>query len=151
MISRIERETTSRERSTKPFADAWSLTEIVQHLGLVALGLLRASRDTGAPPVSGDALAKLRDWLKPGVRIKAPVEQIVPRPGVTWDNAVETVRSGVASWSEFIGTDAFIRNTFRHPFAGTLTGHEALQFMLLHLEHHVPQIERTLAETKRKQ
>lgn len=147
LIDRIERTIGEGERQSRPAPDAWSLTEIVQHLALVAGGMLRTARPAGRSfPYGGRVkLASLRRILRSPLKIRAPVAAIVPRPGVTWVDASRNLAGSNLRWKAFVDGDDFTRTAFRHPFVGRLGPAETAGFLVEHFEHHVRQVDRLIA------
>lgn len=150
LIERVERDTTEEERVRKPSSDAWSLTEVAQHLALVAGGILRTAHPAkrGASVIGAAKSALLRGVLRSRLKIRAPVAGIVPRPGVTWSDAQNNVRRSLEGWKAFVDGNAFEQTGFRHPFVGSLTPAETTGFLVEHFDHHMRQVERLFAGLK---
>lgn len=146
LLARIEGTTTDDERLKKPAPGAWSLTEVVQHLSLVAAGMLRTGHTAkpGAPFIGWAKLAALRGLLRSRLKIKAPVAAIVPRPGVMWSDAQSNLRASNVRWRAFVDGNTFDATSFRHPFVGRLTPVETVEFLVEHFQHHMRQVDRLL-------
>lgn len=147
LLARIERTTTDEERMKTPEPGAWSLTEVVQHLSLVAGGMLRTGRPAkpGVRFIGSAKLAALRGLLRSRLKIKAPVAAVVPRPGVTWSDAQSNLRASNVRWRAFVDGDTFDETGFKHPFVGRLTPVETVEFLVEHFQHHMRQVDRLLA------
>lgn len=148
LVERIERDITDDARMRKPGPGVWSLTEVVQHLSLVAGGMLRTGRPTkrGAPFIGAAKMAALRSLLRSRLKIKAPVAAIVPRPGVTWSDARANLRASNDRWRAFVDGDTFDQLVFKHPLVGRLTPVETVTFLVEHFDHHTRQVDRLLAK-----
>lgn len=147
LIQRVERDTTDAERTRKPSIHAWSLTEVVQHLALVAGGMLRGARPV-RPRLRFPGAIKsllLRGVLRSPLKIRTPVAAIVPRPGVTWSDARTNLATSNDRWRAFVEDDTFDQTSFMHPLVGRLTPAETANFLVEHFDHHVRQIDRLLA------
>ena len=87
----------------------------------------------------------LRLALKGRVRIKAPVEAVLPTGELPWYALLsrwEEQRRGLEEWLLSVDPGLLQDPRFRHPIVGWLTVPQALTFTADHLEHHYPQIER---------
>ncbi len=149
LLDDIERATTTEARERKPVPDEWSLTEVVQHLALVTEGMLRSARprEEGSPSLEHDGFERLQSRLRSGVKTKAPTDRIVPRPGVTWNDAVANARAGVDRWRESLASGRLQDVSFPHPRAGELTTEQTVRFLSDHLDHHLAQVDRLLGRT----
>jgi hypothetical protein len=148
LIARIERDTSTARRARKPAPKAWSLVEVVQHLGLVAGAMFRTRRPAKRRPAMLGAAksAILAKALRSSLKIPAPVRAIVPASGVTWEEARSTLSSANEMWSAFVDDESFDHTDFLHPLLGRLTPAETALFLVDHFEHHTRQVERLFAE-----
>ncbi|MGI8508747.1 MAG: DinB family protein [Gemmatimonadaceae bacterium] len=146
LLDKIESGTTPEGRERKPAPDEWSLTEVVQHLALVSEAMLRSGRqrDESSPSLEHDGFARLQSRLRSGSKSKAPSERIVPRPGVTWGQAVANARGGLERWRESLTSGRMDNMSYPHPRAGELSSEQTVQFLSEHLDHHVAQVDRLL-------
>jgi DinB family protein len=147
LIERVERDATDEERIRKPAPDAWSLTEVTQHVALVAGGMLRTAHPAGRSggPLDSAKSLLLATVLRSPLKIRAPVSAIVPRPGVSWSDARANVRKGLDAWSVFVDGDTFGQIAFRHPFVGSMSPVRTAKFLVDHFEHHMRQVDRIFA------
>lgn len=139
-------------RAERPRAGGWSLAEVVEHLVLVEVGLASALAKAPSPQRPRRfgrgqwfRFQGLRIALKWGVRIKAPVESILPTGELPWHALLsrwEEQRRGLEEWLLSVDPGLLQDPRFRHPIVGWLTVPQALIFTADHLEHHYPQIER---------
>ena len=147
LIQRVERDTTDAERTRKPSIDAWSLTEVTQHLALVVGGILRTARPARRAAFLGGAkVALLNGVLRSPLKMPAPVSAVVPRPGVTWSDARRNILSSLESWKTFIDGDTFDTTRFHHPLVGSLTPAQTAQFLVEHFGHHRRQTDRLFTD-----
>ncbi len=155
LIDRIEREPqgdivgdiAGDRRTWKPSATAWSLSQLVEHLALVANGMLGTARTTQRPRSRMAALKvrALQMVLRSPLRIPVPVSAVVPRADIGWSEARSDLIASNARWSELAERDDLERNSFRHPIVGLLTAVETAAFLVEHFDHHARQVDRIFA------
>ncbi|MEO8946073.1 MAG: DinB family protein [Gemmatimonadaceae bacterium] len=147
LLARIEGTAAADQRYWHPEPDAWSLTEIVQHLALVNSGMLRTARPTKwqAGWWGAAKSATMTRFLRSSIKIKAPVAAIVPRPGVTWDQARGNLVASISKWTDFVDGDSFESTFFHHPLVGRLTAAHTAKFVADHFDHHMRQVDRLFA------
>jgi len=134
----------------RPMPEAWSIAQVIEHLLLVEGGIVE--RVTTRPPRAvrirmRDRLGYAAVWvaLSYGLRIKAPVQSVMPHKGITLSDASEQWRSILRSLSTHLEVmrDQDLRLTvFKHPIGGPMTLAEALLFITRHFDHHLRQIAR---------
>ena len=139
-----------KQLTFQPMPGAWSIQQVVEHLLLVEGGIVE--RVTTRPPRA--VRPRVRDrfgyaavWvvLRYGFRIKAPIEGVMPRKGITLSEASERWRMMLRSLTQHLETvrDDDLRLTvFKHPIGGPMTLAEALLFITRHFDHHLRQIAR---------
>ncbi|MEO6066461.1 MAG: DinB family protein [Gemmatimonadota bacterium] len=140
----------ARERRLTP--ESWSFADVVEHLMLVEQGLGSAlakaptrERPRVVPRGRWFRFIGLRLALKGGVRIKAPVESIVPTGGLPWHALLsrwEEQRRGFEEWLLSVDPGILGDPRFKHPIVGWLTVPQALTFTADHQDHHLEQIGR---------
>jgi hypothetical protein len=125
---------------------------VVEHLVLVEAGMQTAlakepipSRPRVVKPGFFLRWLGLRFALKVGVRIRAPVDAILPTRQLPWHALLarwEEQRRGFEEWLR--ASDPAIHQTprFKHPIIGWLNVPGAVTFAADHLEHHLQQIGR---------
>ena len=141
-------------RAFRPHAAHWSLDEVAQHLWLVERGALhilvtRADK----PPIRAGLLvgvraAVLRWGLRRGVRIKAPIEAIRPKAGMTLaqvQNELATTLRQLRAHLDAVPPGRLGHKIFRHPIGGPMNVEESLDFLVKHHDHHMRQVERITA------
>jgi len=139
-------------RGERPRAGGWSLAEVVEHVVLVEGGLASALAKAPSPQRPRRfgrgqwfRFIGLRLALKAGVRIKVPVEAILPTGELPWHALLsrwEEQRRGLEEWLLSVDPRILQAPRFRHPIVGWLTVPQALTFAADHLEHHYPQLDR---------
>lgn len=145
-----KREPELREWRARP--DQWSMADVVEHLELVEKHMLSAlaKEPDAARPRRWSRWRRLR-WLglrfalKTGIRIKAPVEIILPTRELPWHALLarwEDQRRAFEEWLRASDPAIHRRPRFRHPIAGWLDVPEAVTFAADHLEHHLQQLGR---------
>ena len=139
-------------RERRPPMGGWSLVDVVEHLVLVEQGLnsaLAKAPNPARPRVvrwdQGFRFLVMRVVLKVGVRVKAPVVEVLPTRELPWHALLsrwEEHRRGLEEW--LLSADPAILGDarFKHPIVGWLTVPQALTFAADHLEHHLAQIGR---------
>ncbi len=151
LIDRIEGQAHSElagdPRTWKPSAKAWSLSQLVEHLALVANGMLGTARTTQRARSRTTALKvrALRMVLRSPLRIPVPVSAVVPRADIGWDEARGDLIASNVRWSDLAERDDLERNSFRHPIVGKLTADETAAFLVEHFDHHTRQVDRIFA------
>ncbi|MDQ2890759.1 MAG: DinB family protein [Gemmatimonadota bacterium] len=147
LIDRIEREVPDADRTWKPAPRSWSLTEVVEHLSLVASGMLRTARqsNSASPQLGALKSAVLRSVLRSPLRFPVPVAAVVPRTGVSWSDARRHLLDSGVRWTTFAVADSPASLRFRHPLVGKLTPTETADFLVEHFDHHMRQIQRLFA------
>ena len=130
----------------------WSLADVVEHLELVEKHMLSAlaKEPDVTKPRRWSRWRRLR-WmtlrvaLKTGVRIKAPVEIILPTRQLQWHALLarwDEQRRAFEEWLRASDPAIHRRPRFRHPIVGWLNVPEAVTFAADHLDHHLQQIDR---------
>jgi hypothetical protein len=139
-------------RVERPRGGGWSPAEIVEHLvrsegGMVSALAKPPSRERPRVFPRGQRVRflALRLTLKAGIRLKAPVESILPTGDLPWHALLSRwaeQRRALEEW--LLGVDPAILRAprFRHPIVGWLTVSQALTFGADHLEHHLTQVRR---------
>jgi hypothetical protein len=135
-------------------AGEWSIAQVVEHLLSSETGTLgymkkKSSGGWDALEDAGDehraSSAAINARLESDERYKAP--NVLPEP----TNAIalgelfekwNALREELVDFASRIQPEHFHKLVFRQPAAGMLTVLHALEFMDVHLRHHLPQIER---------
>ena len=135
----------------RPTPQSWNLEDVAQHLWLIERGAVHIlTTRLEKPPLKRDLLSPLKvmamRWtVASGVRIKAPVAEIVPKERMSvdavraeWDRTRETLRGLL----DQVTPAHAAKRIFRHPIFGPLTIAESLEFVGLHHDHHLHQVRR---------
>jgi hypothetical protein len=145
-------------REWRPSPASWSLAEVVEHCYLVEMGIRTALAKDPTP--GKPRVMKRGQWLRWGVmravlllgiKYRAPVDVILPRRDVGWEDLQsrwEVERGKLKEWLERSDPAIHPDPRFRHPLAGWLTVPQTVTFVADHLDHHLQQlgrIERLLA------
>lgn len=141
-------------RDRRPTPESWSITDVVEHLTLVERGLATSlakapnpERPRVVPWGQGIRFGLMRAALKAGVRIKAPVIEVLPSRDLPWHALLarwEEQRRELEEWLLSVDPAVLLTPRFRHPIAGWLHVPQALTFAGDHLEHHFGQVERII-------
>ena len=138
----------------RPAPESWNLEDLAQHLWLVERGAVHIMTTRyEKPPLKGDLLSPLkvimmRLTVPRGVRIKAPVPEIVPKERMPLDTVRaewERTRATLRGLLEQVTPDRVSKRIFRHPIFGPLTLAQSLEFVKLHHDHHLHQVRRIRA------
>lgn len=141
----------------RPEPEAWSATDVLEHLVRVERGVLfgisrqvaagDARRDVGMP--SAESQAELREFLLSEGRIEMPAsaERFITPQGkpyadlrAEWDALPDRWREALDSVPAELATVGLIR----HALAGALTAEGAAGFVTDHARHHLHQLRRIL-------
>lgn len=142
----------AERRERRPTPTGWALVDVLEHCILVEEGVTTALA-TAPVPDKPRRLGKggkapwwvIRLVLIANVRIKAPVERILPRRESTFPELTarwERQRSTLQDWLGALPTEVIAAPRFRHPLAGWLDVPQALTFVADHLKHHLAQLDR---------
>ena len=136
--------------------DAWSVLDNLEHLALVedrsAQIVTRSLEKSAAMPrqtLKGRIRGKLiKIAMRMPIKVKAPVEQIVPKGGKSLEEIEQMMRGSSARWEsaiQKITDDHVSKQLFNHPIFGWLTAQQTIDFLITHFERHCRQIERGLS------
>ncbi|MFQ5527136.1 MAG: DinB family protein [Thermoanaerobaculia bacterium] len=140
-----------------PSGGGWSVAQIVAHvISAEGRSLAYLERKTQEAPeripragVLGRFRSAALGWvLRSSIRVPAP-----PGAGEVPNAAEldelradwEQVRAAWSGFLETFPTELENRAVYKHPVAGRMSLEQALRFLILHLERHSGQVERTLA------
>ena len=150
---------TDAQRTYRPAPEAWSPTEIAEHLWRTEKGLawgldrqVQAGddrRDLG--PRDPDGMNRLRDALGSGGRMRMPesVARHIAPQGASWDEVRGAWRATGDEWRRVAATvpDGLAGvGVLSHAISGPLTPAEGARFAALHAEHHGRQLDRVEAD-----
>jgi DinB superfamily len=135
----------------RPAPEAWSLEDLAQHLWLIEKGAVHILRDRfDKPPLKAGMLAPLkvaamRVLVPRGIRIKAPVKEIIPQRRMTVDEVRaewDGTRATLHGLLERVTPERLGKRIFRHPIFGPLTIAQSAEFVWRHHDHHAHQVRR---------
>lgn len=135
----------------RPAPGAWSLEDVAQHLWLVEKGAVHVLRDRfDKPPLASDPLSPvkivaMRLLVPCGIRIKAPVQAIIPQVRMSVDTVRdewERTRAALHGLLEQVTPAHLGKRIFRHPIFGPMTIAESAEFVWRHHDHHLHQVRR---------
>jgi uncharacterized damage-inducible protein DinB len=141
---------TVEQLTFRPTPNDWSALEVLEHLVKVEEAIAPRIRPRDPRTLMEAARVKaairaMRLAAGVGVRLKVPVQTIVPLGGVTlsdlvhrWEAAQEAMRRAL----EGFGPGDWSRPMMRHTVLGRLTPAEGLAFIHWHIGHHRRQIHR---------
>lgn len=151
MLERVGRWSPT-DRDWHPSETAWSLTDVVEHCFLVEAGIRTALAKEPSP--DKPRVVKRGRWLRWGVmrtvlilgiKYRAPVDVILPRRDLPWDELVSKwagEREQLNDWLERSNPRIHPTPRFRHPLAGWLDVPQSVTFAADHLDHHLQQVGR---------
>jgi hypothetical protein len=138
----------------RPGPGAWSLEDVAQHLWLVERGTVHVLRSRAEKPslprdpFSPLKLAAMRAIVPRGIRIKAPVPEIIPQRRMPVDEvapAWEATRAELRDVLTRLAPERLETRIFRHPLFGPLSVVQTVEFLGLHHDHHGHQVRRIRA------
>lgn len=150
---------THAQHNQSPAKGGWSAIQVVQHLLSAETSTLHylkkktadVSRSKKAGVMAFFRSVLLNTMLALPLKFKAPaIVAEVPASGdlqaiqAQWAAVRAELQSLLASLSEA----DYDRELFLHPVAGKLNLYQMLDFMQAHIQHHLPQIHRTIKEAK---
>jgi hypothetical protein len=143
---------------TQPEEGSWSATQVTEHLlaserGTLGYMMKKSSggweilERTGEEQLTSSS--KLNERLSSNERYSAP--SILPQPenkmsAEEAERHWSEIRSKLRAFAESVDPVHYDRLVFRQPAAGMLNILQTLEFLTLHMRHHLPQIER-IAQT----
>ncbi len=145
----------------RPGDGQWSIAEVAQHLALVEEKMFAMAEDNfssdekkKAPGLKQAVKIKLMFlFLKTRVRVKAPTKAVIPDKEVRVSDSQKIWEELDTKWPamlESMSMDQAKRSIVKHPIAGWMNLLQLLEFLSVHLDHHLPQVERTLMDVSAK-
>lgn len=145
---------TPTQRLQKPNEQAWNMLQVGHHVLLAEGGATKFMLTRQPIKISLGQQIKSRlnsimltIFLKSPLKFKAPkvvstivAEQQLPLEQLTaqWAEASEQLTQYLANFN----TAQLNYSVFKHPIAGPLTITQTLDFMIEHIQHHIPQLQR---------
>jgi hypothetical protein len=128
----------------------WSILMVLEHV-VVAEELVLAEIRTGRAEPAGSAAKSPEAFhlvikaLEKDTPVEVPLPQLEPTGTVVLDDLIirwEAARTGLRQGLEQILPEAVATPICRHPAAGPMDARETLEFLAVHLDHHLRQIRR---------
>lgn len=136
----------------KPGPVEWSVVQVLEHIVVIDLNVLRVVQKeiakSGLRPAglkAGFRLLMLKLALRYRKKIKAPA--VLPEPAgdrslEEWQREWEKSRQQWRQLLDNVPETLPGKELFKHPLAGYLTLGQTLDFITEHTNHHVPQVQR---------
>jgi hypothetical protein len=146
------------ERTYRASENAWSAEQIIEHLAITEIGMVRlinkllgraeeagvpAAADGSIPPFTMDEFIRAT-----GIKLEAP-DRVQPTGAMNGDQAMASLkatRGEIRALRPRLAAVDLSGATFSHPFAGPLNLYQWLAFIGLHEQRHLDQMERTVAD-----
>lgn len=145
-IAELERYS-SPQLAFRPAPNAWSMLEVAQHLIISEKGIVGSGSSARLGPITWRSklgLGAITALFRAGVRVPT-VPAAVPKE----ERSLEAVRAdwthvrdGLRRVLEPLESATLEHPAFIHPVAGTISLAQGLEFMVTHIAHHRPQLER---------
>lgn len=141
----------------KPSADAWSVSEVVLHLVVAetaSYNYMKKKLELGGHS-KAKASAGIKQWLLSlaislPIKFKAPkIAEIKEGSNITFDEAEKqwtAIRNAMRSEYNTIDETIIDNELFKHPSAGKLSAMHSVRFMRQHMNRHIKQMERAIAQ-----
>jgi hypothetical protein len=129
----------------------WSILMALEHV-VIAEELVLADIQRAVPkgpsesaPKSPEAFHMVIKALEKDIPVEVPLPELEPTGAVALDDLIirwEAARTGLRQALEQIPPEAMATPICRHPVAGPMDARETLEFLAMHLDHHLRQIRR---------
>jgi hypothetical protein len=129
----------------------WSILMVLEHVviaeEMVLADIQRAGTagPAGTAPKSPEAFHMVIKVLEKDIPVEVPLPELEPTGGVSLDDLIirwENARSGLRWIFDHIPPETLAVPMCRHPVAGPVDARETLEFLAVHLDHHLRQIRR---------
>lgn len=129
----------------------WSILMVLEHVviaeEMVLADIQRAAAagPAGTAPKSPEAFHMVIKVLEKDIPVEVPLPELEPTGAVALDDLIvrwEAARTGLRQALEQIPPEAVAAPICRHPAAGLMDARETLEFLAVHLDHHLRQIRR---------
>ena len=129
----------------------WSILMVLEHVVIAEEIMLADIQRTatagpaGRAPKSPEAFHRVIKVLEKDIPVEVPVPELEPMGGVSLDDLIvrwEAARTGLRQALEEIPPETLTTPICRHPVAGPMDARETLEFLAVHLDHHLRQIRR---------
>lgn len=129
----------------------WSILLVLEHVVIAEEMVLAEIRRAGTPGSAGtaakspEAFHMVLKVLEKDIPVEVPLPELEPTGGVSLDDLIirwEAARTGLRQALEQIPPETLTAPIGRHPVAGPMDARETLEFLAVHLDHHLRQIRR---------
>jgi uncharacterized damage-inducible protein DinB len=144
----------------RPGIGEWSMLQVMKHLIIAETGILNAiKKSLQRPQLQDNGFMQKASYLltqtilRLPVKIKAPVQALIPNEETDYDKVVAEWDLLRAEWRDMLESfppELLNKNIFRHPVAGFFSIHQSIDFCCYHIKHHLQQIDR-ITEALKKQ
>jgi uncharacterized damage-inducible protein DinB len=145
----------------RPAEGQWSIAEVAQHLALVEdklfgvakEGLSKEGNKKRPGLIQAIKINLMFCLLRTKIRVKVPAKAVIPSAEVTPADSLEIWGRLEKEWAELLNSMSLEQaklSIVQHPVAGWMNMQQLLKFLSVHLDHHLPQIERTLFQVSAK-
>jgi hypothetical protein len=128
----------------------WSILMVLEHVVIaeeMVLADVQAGRagPAGTAPKSKEAFHMVIKILEKDIPVEVPLPELEPTGTVSLDDLIvrwEAARTGLRQALGKIPPETLTAPICRHPVAGPMDARETLEFLTVHLDHHLRQIRR---------
>ena len=129
----------------------WSILMVLEHVVIAEEMVLADIQRTGTAgpagtaPKSPEAFHMVIKVLEKDIPVEVPLPELEPTGGVSLDDLIirwEAARTGLRQALEKIPPETLTAPICPHPVAGPMDARETLEFLAVHLDHHLRQIRR---------
>jgi hypothetical protein len=129
----------------------WSILMVLEHVITAEEMLLTDIQRTatagsaGRAPKLPEAFHRVIKVLEKDLPVEVPLPELEPMGGVPLDELIvrwEHARSGLRQALEGMPPETLTTPISRHPVAGPMDARETLEFLAVHLDHHLRQVRR---------
>jgi hypothetical protein len=128
----------------------WSILMVLEH-SVIAEEMVLADIQAGLTGPAGtaskspEAFHMVIKVLEKDIPVEVPLPELEPTGAVALDDLIvrwEAARTGLRQALEQIPPEAVATPICRHPAAGPMDARETLEFLAVHLDHHLRQVRR---------
>jgi uncharacterized damage-inducible protein DinB len=141
----------------RPSEGKWSIAEVAQHLALVEdklysmaeEGLSKEGKKKRPGLLQAIKIRLMFCFLRTPIKVKAPAKAVIPSAEVTMADSLEIWQRLDQAWPAMLDSMSVSQaklSIVQHPIAGWMNMLQLLDFFSVHLDHHLPQVERTLLQ-----
>jgi uncharacterized damage-inducible protein DinB len=143
----------AEQRAFNPASDAWNLLQVLRHIVTserLSLAYIQRKISSQSNIQKAGIGARVRSTLLKialylPIKFKAPKVAQVDETHPDYESMKsewDQVRYGFQELIDSIDPETLAKAIYRHPRAGMLNMHQAVEFMETHISHHIKQMER---------